>query len=200
MTSDWLIFQFRFQSDGFQADGSKCRQGPRELTVQLQSKTYFVCPNTATVLRASSVTVLSAEMYENLWLVYNKTAFNECDVSLDPNKRRILTCNEPLKLTYSLVKFEENTAELNGITFNGGQTYYFIGMYWKLRSWLIDIIVIDCFIQFSPWLCQSYQMILLYRIWPGVKIIPLALLLTGMTNEKFLLVIAWQCRADRRRD
>lgn len=156
---DWLTFQFRFQFGGFQADGIECGHGPRELTVQLQSKITFVCPNIATVLQASSVAVLPAEMYENLWLVYNKTAFNECDVTLDPNKRRILTCNEPLKLTYSLVKFEEHTAEQNGITFNGGQTYYFIGMYWKLCSWLIDIIQFDRFFQFSPRLSQSYQMI-----------------------------------------
>lgn len=122
----WFPHNPVFQFGGFQADGSECGHGPRELTVQLQSKITFVCPNTATVLQASSDAVLPAEMFENLWLVYNKTAFNECDVTLDPNKRRILTCNEPLKLTYSLVKFEENTAELNGITFNGGQTYYFI--------------------------------------------------------------------------
>lgn len=66
-------------------------------------------------------------MFENLWLLYNKTAFDECDASLDPNKRRLLTCSNPSRLTFSSVTFAEHTAEINGLTFNGGQTYYFVG-------------------------------------------------------------------------
>lgn len=90
---------------------------------------FFVCPNTATVLQKSSAAVQASSMYENVWLLYNKTAFDKCDVTLDPKKKRLLTCNTPLKLTYSLVRFGQHTAEINGLTFDPGRTYYFIGEY-----------------------------------------------------------------------
>ena len=95
--------------------------------MELQSTAIFVCPNTATVLQKSSVGIQPANMYENLWLLYNKTAFDNCDVSLDPNRKRLLTCNTPALLNYISVQFARFTADPDGLMFEGGRSYYFIG-------------------------------------------------------------------------
>ena len=79
------------------------------------------------VLQKSSVGIQPADMYENLWLLYNEKAFNNCDVSLDPNRKRLLACNTPGLLNYISVQFALHTAEPDGLTFKGGQSYYFIG-------------------------------------------------------------------------
>ena len=120
-------FSFRFL-----ADGDICVPGPRRLKVQLQSKVNFICPNTATVLQKTVVGIQTANMYENLWIVYNKTAFDECDTSLKGEintSRLLLQCNTPTKLSYFPVLFAQFTAEPNGLRFEGGRTYYFIGKY-----------------------------------------------------------------------
>ena len=74
-----------------------------------------------------SVGIQPANMYENLWLLYNKTAFDNCDVSLDPNRKRLLGCNTPGLLSYISVQFALHTADPDGLRFKGGQSYYFIG-------------------------------------------------------------------------
>ena len=109
------------------ANQKNCDPGPRRLKVHLQSKVHFICPNTATVFETSLVGVQPAEMYENLWLLYNKAAFRECDTSLDPKRRLLLSCKTPMKLSAFPVLFAQFTAEPNGLVFEGGQTYYFIG-------------------------------------------------------------------------
>jgi len=114
------------QNPLFMANKKNCDPGPRKLKVQLQSKFHFICPNTATVLVTSLVGVQPADMYENLWLLYNKAAFRECDTSLDPNRRLLLSCKTPMKLSAFPVLFAQYTAEPNGLVFEGGQTYYFI--------------------------------------------------------------------------
>ena len=106
-----------------------CVTGPRHLKVELQSTVYFICPNTATVLQKSSVGIQPANMYENLWLLYDKTAFDRCDASLDPNRKLLLSCITPVALKYSTVQFNRYTAEPDGLTFEAGQSYYFIGKY-----------------------------------------------------------------------
>ncbi|XP_068721488.1 ephrin-B1-like [Montipora capricornis] len=110
----------------FQADGKSCRRGPRYLKVQLNSKINFVCPNAATVLQKRSTAVQASAMYENLWLLENKTAFENCDRTMDPKARRLLTCSSPGQLTYTSVIFAQFTAEEDGLKFVGGRTYYFI--------------------------------------------------------------------------
>ena len=109
------------------ADGKTCGPGARNIAVQLQSKVHFICPNTATVLESSLVGVQPADMYENLWLLYNKTAFDKCDVSQDPKRRLLLSCKTPMKLSFFPVLFAQYTAEPNGLIFEGGRWYYFIG-------------------------------------------------------------------------
>ena len=109
------------------ADGKTCGPGDRNIKVQLQSKVHFICPNTATVLESSLVGVQPADMYENLWLLYNERAFNECDASLDPNRRLLLSCNTPMQLKFLPVLFAQYTAVPNGLVFEGGWWYYFIG-------------------------------------------------------------------------
>ena len=109
------------------ADGANCGPGPRQLKVQLQSRVNFICPNTATVLKKSLVGIQPADMYENLWLLYNRTAFDKCDASLDPTRRLLLSCNTPMQLKFFPVLFAQYTAEPNGLIFEGGRSYYFIG-------------------------------------------------------------------------
>ena len=109
------------------ADGANCGPGPRQLKVQLHSKVNFICPNTATVLKKSLVGIQPADMYENLWLLYNRTAFDKCDASLDPTRRLLLSCKTPMKLAFFPVLFAQFTAEPNGLVFEGGRSYYFIG-------------------------------------------------------------------------
>ena len=77
-------------------------------------------------------------MYENLWLLYNKTAFDNCDVSLDPNRKRLLTCNTPALLNYISVQFARFTADPDGLMFEGGRSYYFIGKCWLVLLKLIN--------------------------------------------------------------
>ena len=69
----------------------------------------------------------TAIMYENLWLLYNKTAFDECDSSLDPGSRLLLHCNTPTYLAYFPIIFAEFGADPDGLRFQGGRTYYLIG-------------------------------------------------------------------------
>ena len=111
----------------FFADGETCGSGPRKLKVELQSTSIFICPNTATVLQKSSTGIQPANMYENLWLLYNKTAFDECDALLDPSRRLLLSCTTPGELKYTSVQFARFTADPDGLTFEGGRSYYFIG-------------------------------------------------------------------------
>ncbi|XP_068725609.1 serine-rich adhesin for platelets-like isoform X3 [Montipora capricornis] len=114
------------QNPILQADGDICGEGPRYLKVQLNSKVSFICPNLATVLQKGSTAIQTSAMYENLWLIQNEAAFEKCDITLDPNARRLLTCNSPSALLFTSVIFAQFTAEDDGLTFEGGKTYYFI--------------------------------------------------------------------------
>ena len=79
------------------------------------------------MLQKGSTAIQTSAMYENLWLIQNETAFEKCDITLDPNARRLLTCNSPSALLFTSVIFAQFTAEDDGLTFEGGKTYYFIG-------------------------------------------------------------------------
>ena len=98
------------------------------LKVRLQSKVFFICPNTATVLQKTLTAPQSATMYENLWIVYNRSVFDQCDTSLGNSTSKLLfKCNEPTALKYFSVVFAEFTADPNALKFEDGKTYYFIG-------------------------------------------------------------------------
>lgn len=114
------------QNPLFETDGNICGPGPRYLKVQLNSKISFICPNLATVLQKSTTAIQTSEMYENLWFLENKTAFDACDTSLDPKARRLLTCSSPTTLVFSTMIFLQFTAEKDGLVFQGGRTYYLI--------------------------------------------------------------------------
>ena len=98
------------------------------LKVRLQSKVYFICPNTATVLQKTLTARHPATMYENLWIVYDRSVFDQCDTSLGNSTSKLLfKCNGPTALKYFSVVFAEFTADPNALKFEDGKTYYFIG-------------------------------------------------------------------------
>ncbi|XP_044174994.1 ephrin-B3-like isoform X2 [Acropora millepora] len=126
------------QNPLFETDGNICGPGPRYLKVQLNSKISFICPNLATVLQKSTTAIQTSEMYENLWFLENKTAFDACDTSLDPKARRLLTCSSPTTLVFSTMIFLQFTAEKDGLVFQGGRTYYLIATSDGTQSHLND--------------------------------------------------------------
>ena len=118
------FFLFRFK-----ADGKNCGPGPRQLKVRLNSQIYLVCPNLPTVLQQRGHDVQTSNMNENIWLLHNKTAFDECDVSQVQvtQKTDFFVCNDPTRLVFLSLLFLEHAAGMNDRTFVGGRTFYLIG-------------------------------------------------------------------------
>ena len=118
------LFLFRFK-----ADGKNCGPGPRQLKVRLNSQIYLVCPNLPTVLQQRGHDVQTSNMKENIWLLHNKTAFDECDVSQVQvtQKTDFFICEDPTRLVFLSLLFLEHAAGMNDRTFVGGRTYYLIG-------------------------------------------------------------------------
>ncbi|XP_074616004.1 uncharacterized protein LOC141875592 isoform X2 [Acropora palmata] len=111
----------------FKADGKNCGPGPRQLKVRLNSQIYLVCPNLATVLHPRGTDVQTSDMWENIWLLKNKTAFDECDVSQLPvaqRKKDLHLCNNPTGLVFLSLLFLEHAAGKDDRTFEEGRTYY----------------------------------------------------------------------------
>ena len=73
--------------------------------------------------------VQTSDMKENIWLLHNKTAFDECDVSQAqvPQKTNLFICDDPTRLVFLSLLFLENAAGMDDRTFVGGRTYYLIG-------------------------------------------------------------------------
>ena len=73
--------------------------------------------------------VQTSNMKENIWLLHNKTAFDECDVSQVQDSQNIdfFICDDPTRLVSVSFLFLEHAAEKNDQTFVGGRTYYLIG-------------------------------------------------------------------------
>ena len=73
--------------------------------------------------------VQTSDMKENIWLLHNKTAFDECDVSQVqvPQKTNLFICDDPTRLVFLSLLFLEHAAGMNDRTFVGGRTYYLIG-------------------------------------------------------------------------
>lgn len=124
-SDNYVSINWSPQNPIFIADGVKCAPGARKLKVQVESKVYFICPNIATVLRQSPFNPQASSMYENIWLLYNKTAFHDCDLSKDPETRLLLKCTSPSSLDFFSVIFTRHTADDNGLRFKEGRTYYF---------------------------------------------------------------------------
>ena len=118
------FFLFRFK-----ADGKNCGPGPRQLKVRLNSQIYLVCPNLPTVLQQRGHDVQTSNMKENIWLLHNKTAFDECDVSQVQvtQKTDFFICDDPTRLVFLSLLFLEKAHGMNDRTFVGGRTYYLIG-------------------------------------------------------------------------
>ena len=97
------------------------------LKVRLQSKVFFICPNTATVLQKTLTAPQSATMYENLWIAYDRSVFDQCNTSLSNTSKLLFSCDDPTALKYFPMVFAEFTADPNSLKFKDGKKYYFIG-------------------------------------------------------------------------
>ena len=72
----------------------------------------------------------TSDMWENIWLLQNKTAFDECDVSQVPVVQRskdLSICNNPTGLAFLSLLFLQYAAGRDQRTFEGGRTYYLMG-------------------------------------------------------------------------
>ncbi|XP_067026862.1 uncharacterized protein [Acropora muricata] len=125
----------------FKADGKNCGPGPRQLKVRLNSQIYLVCPNLPTVLQQRGHDVQTSNMKENIWLLHNKTAFDECDVSQVQvtQKTDFFICDDPTRLVFLSLLFLEHAAGMNDRTFVGGRTYYLIATSHGTQSSVNDL-------------------------------------------------------------
>ncbi|XP_044164746.1 uncharacterized protein LOC114965606 isoform X1 [Acropora millepora] len=125
----------------FKADGKNCGSGPRQLKVRLNSQIYLVCPNLPTVLQQRGHDVQTSNMKENIWLLHNKTAFDECDVSQVQvtQKTDFFICDDPTRLVFLSLLFLEHAAGMNDRTFVGGRTYYLIATSHGTQSSVNDL-------------------------------------------------------------
>ncbi|KAM7440788.1 Ephrin-B2a [Porites harrisoni] len=115
------------QNPLFRNKSQSCSTGYMTLKVQLQSKVFFICPSTATVLQKTLTAPQSATMYENLWIAYDRSVFDQCNTSLSNTSKLLFQCNDPTALKYFPVVFAEFTADPNSLKFKDGKKYYFIG-------------------------------------------------------------------------
>ncbi|XP_067028752.1 uncharacterized protein [Acropora muricata] len=125
----------------FKADGKNCGPGPRQLKVRLNSQIYLVCPNLPTVLQQRGHDVQTSNMKENIWLLHNKTAFDECDVSQVQvtQKTDFFICDDPTRLVFLSLLFLEKAHGMNDRTFVGGRTYYLIATSHGTQSSVNDL-------------------------------------------------------------
>lgn len=87
------------------------------------SKLSIVCPNPSTVLKTARDSISKNELYQNFWIV-SRESYERCDTS--QGSRRLLKCNEPLRLKYFTLVFQEYSA-VNHPVYIPGEEYYFIG-------------------------------------------------------------------------
>ena len=87
----------------------------------------LVCPNDVTVMDALQDNTPKELLYENLWLVDNKS-YDTCAVNSSIKSNRLLIkCDEPLKLKYFSLVFQQYSGTEWGLEFTPGRAYYFIG-------------------------------------------------------------------------
>ena len=87
------------------------------------SKLSIVCPNPSTVLKTARDSISKNELYQNFWIV-SRESYERCDTS--QGSRLLLKCNEPLRLKYFTLVFQEYSA-VNHPVYIPGEEYYFIG-------------------------------------------------------------------------
>ena len=97
------------------------------MNVLISSRIIFVCPNPSTVLVPMDTSIRKEEMYENLWIV-DKDAYNSCSIDTSKAENKLLMkCDSPLVLKYYTVVVQQFSASWQGLEFQRGREYYFIG-------------------------------------------------------------------------
>ncbi|XP_074609764.1 uncharacterized protein LOC141863952 [Acropora palmata] len=86
------------------------------------SKLSIVCPNPSTVMKTARDSISKNELYQNFWIV-SRDSYERCDTS--QGSRLLLKCNEPLRLNYFTLVFQEYSA-VNHPVYIPGEEYYFI--------------------------------------------------------------------------
>ncbi|WP_257281309.1 hypothetical protein [Endozoicomonas sp. ISHI1] len=99
------------------------------LYVRLGSQINIICPNFDIVTKKRVYYRQAHTMYDNAWLVYNKTSYDDCrvDNKYDPDAR-IFLCKDPLNLIRLKLPFypPEYSQEPGDEAFEGGKDYYLI--------------------------------------------------------------------------
>ena len=88
------------------------------------------------------------ELYENLWIV-DKQAYDTCAVNTSKHGNKILMkCDTPLQLRFFGIVFQSVSALPDGLVFEPGKEYFFIGKNkvcirakWPIRPELIPFSV-----------------------------------------------------------
>ena len=97
------------------------------LAVLRMSKIKLVCPNPAMIPTAIEGSVRLEELYENLWMV-DKQAYDTCAVNTSKDSNKILMkCDTPRQLRYFSIVFQPFSAVPDGLVFEPGKEYFFIG-------------------------------------------------------------------------
>ena len=97
-----------------------------EIRVTVGSKLSFICPTPVMVLDTMQHDVAKEELYENLWIAYDKRDFDTCTVS--NTSKYLLSCNNPDILNYYTVYFNIYSAS-NRLEFPEEKYYYFFCKY-----------------------------------------------------------------------
>ena len=117
----------------FRLNSSRCVDGVLRMNVLPSSKIHVICPTSVTVLDTVQSPKPKHELYENLWIVYDKESFEKCDASVTTGKpswqasRLLMQCDTPLELKYFTLVFQEFSAVGGGLAFPPGKEYYFFG-------------------------------------------------------------------------
>lgn len=107
------------------------------MRVHLQSSLPIVCPFDFIIMKTLASKPATGVLYENFWIVYDEKSFNSCAINMTYYKdgnpkdrnRKLLECDSPEALksfTYS-IDFKAKTPANSGISFVGGEYYYFLG-------------------------------------------------------------------------
>ena len=98
------------------------------MAVLPMTKITIVCPNPATNPALRGHSIPKDQLFENVWMV-NKQAYDACAV--DPSNhtnRMLMRCDTPTMLKFYTIVFQRYSAEgPNGLEFEPGKQYYFIG-------------------------------------------------------------------------
>lgn len=86
------------------------------------------------------------EMFENLWIV-DKRSYETCVIDTTQAQNRIvMKCDTPLELRFYTIVFQQFSANPDGLEFEPGNNYYFIG---KVTVCFVTYEILICFFYFS---------------------------------------------------